>query len=64
MANKIFTFGTVEEPGTAKKLPLLEKWKDISMLSKAVPFELEKKSSGTLFDDAFNVEGQSDLVEA
>lgn len=34
MANKIFTFGPIEEPGTKKKLPLLEKWKDISMVSK------------------------------
>lgn len=64
MANKIFTFDVVEEPGTTKKLPLLEKWKDISMLSKTAPFEFEKKSSGTLFDDAFNAEGQSDLTEA
>lgn len=34
MANKIFTFGSIEEPGTQKKLPDLEKWKDVSMLSK------------------------------
>lgn len=34
MANKIFTFGTVVEPGTEKAFPSLEKWKDISMISK------------------------------
>lgn len=34
MANKIFTFSVAADPGTQKKLPLLEKWKDISMTSK------------------------------
>ena len=36
MANKIFTFGSVVESGIEKSLPSLEKWKDISMLSKTV----------------------------
>ena len=35
MANKIFTFGPIEVPGSQKKLPVLEKWKDVSMLSKS-----------------------------
>jgi len=63
MANKIFTFGDVEEPGTSKKLPLLEKWKDISMLSKTTLSGSKKKTSSTLFDDAFNVEDQDESVE-
>ena len=36
MANKVFTFGNVPEPGSQKELPLLEKYKDLSMTAKTV----------------------------
>ena len=37
MVNKVYTFGVVPEEGAQKKLPLLEKYKDISITSKTVP---------------------------
>lgn len=46
MANKVFTFGNVKEPGTEKKLPSLEKWKDVSMLSKTATRLGESDQSG------------------
>lgn len=43
MANKIFTFGNITEAGTQKKLPELEKYKDLSMTAKTI---IGKNGSG------------------
>ena len=55
MANKIFTFGRVEEPGTQKKLPQLEKWKDVSLVSKPIV----DRSGKTSFNVAKSVNVQA-----
>ena len=36
MANKVFQFGDIVEEGSQKKLPQLEKYKDISMIAKTI----------------------------
>lgn len=63
MANKIFTFGPIEVPGSQKKLPVLEKWKDVSMLSKsAVDNNSIEKSFSLKVSKSVNVQAVKNSI--
>lgn len=63
MANKIFTFGPIEVPGSQKKFPVLEKWKDVSMLSKsAVDNNSIEKSFSLKVSKSVNVQAVKNSI--